>query len=68
MRKAQVIIAIFVLAICLLSGCVQNKAQLTESGFVIYNTENTVDANNYTIYVNKEINLVINVIEGLVEI
>lgn len=64
MRKIQAVIAIFVLATCLLSGCVQNKAQLTDSGFVIYNTENAVDANNYTIYVNKEINLVLNTLEG----
>ena len=54
----------FLLVFCLI-GCgasTDQKTAVTEEGIVIYDTDGPTDSMNYTNYVNKEINLVMNIL------
>ena len=58
-------IFVFLLPVALLAGCSQKtgtEALLTDNGIVIYNSDDSTDAMNYVTYVNKELDLVMNVL------
>ena len=51
--------------LALLSGCgssTDQKTAVTDEGIVIYDTDGPTDSMNYTNYMNKEINLVMNIL------
>lgn len=55
------------MAVCILStlcscGGQERRAEITDEGIVLYNTDDAPDANNYTAYVNKELTLVMNIL------
>ena len=63
MKKSLILICL--LSLCIgIYGCSTPSRELTEEGIVFYNTENSIDPLNYTLYANKEISLTLNLLEG----
>jgi len=67
MRKLLFLALVFVSHFALLTGCsatAEPERELTEDGIVFYDTNDSIDPLNYTLYVNKEISLVLNLLEA----
>lgn len=63
----RICILILLLPVLALFGCTQKpkaEALITDSGVVIYNTDDSTDAMNYVTYVNKELDLVMNILSS----
>lgn len=63
----KICILIILIPVLALSGCTQKpkaEALITDNGIVIYNTDDSTDAMNYVTYVNKEMDLVMNILSS----
>ena len=65
MKKVIVLMLILSSFALLLAGCsTEPEREITEEGIVFYDTNQSLDPLNYTLYVNKETTLVLNLLEG----
>lgn len=65
-QRATALLILTLIPLSLAAGCSKpaKTPELTADGFVVYDTENSTDANNYTVYTNKEIILVMNILSA----
>lgn len=66
LRTKSISIVFFIMMLPVICGCAPEKTvtDITDSGIVIYNTDDSTDPLNYITYVNKEINAIMNTLSS----